>query len=118
MLNKDIFEFYNSNPLDIFVNVSSSEGLPVSIMEAQSCGIPAAATAVGGTPETVTNENGILLEENPDPVDTAKKILALYKDKETLLKKKKLSRSNWETNFNAASNYPNFANELAELLEK
>jgi glycosyltransferase involved in cell wall biosynthesis len=87
-------------------------------MEAQSCGIPAAATAVGGTPETVTNENGILLEENPNPVETAKRILTLYENKEELLKKKKLSRLNWEANFNAALNYPNFANELVELLEK
>ena len=50
---------------DLFMNVSSSEGLPVSIMEAFSFGIPALVTAVGGNPEIVQEGAGILLAENP-----------------------------------------------------
>ena len=50
---------------DLFMNVSSSEGLPVSIMEAFSFGIPALVTAVGGNPEIVQEGAGILLDENP-----------------------------------------------------
>lgn len=48
----------------MFINVSSSEGLPVSIMEACSFGIPIIATNVGGTAEIVqAGVNGILLKE-------------------------------------------------------
>ena len=36
---------------------SDSEGMPVSLMEAGACGVPAVATAVGGVPELV--EDGI-----------------------------------------------------------
>lgn len=51
--NADVLEFYRSTRVDVFVNVSASEGVPVSIMEAMSFGIPVVATAVGGTPEIV-----------------------------------------------------------------
>jgi glycosyltransferase involved in cell wall biosynthesis len=46
---------------DVFVNASSSEGVPVAIMEALSFGVPVVATAVGGTPELVTPEVGALI---------------------------------------------------------
>jgi len=36
---------------------STSEGMPVSLMEAAACGVPAVATAVGGIPELV--EDGV-----------------------------------------------------------
>ncbi len=46
---------------DVFVNPSYSEGLPTSVMEAASLGIPIIATDVGGTSEIITHgESGIL----------------------------------------------------------
>ncbi|MFW5469853.1 glycosyltransferase [Knoellia sp. CPCC 206435] len=42
---------------DIFVLASSTEGLPVAIMEAMCAGVPVVATAVGGVPEAV--EDGV-----------------------------------------------------------
>lgn len=44
-------------PFDVFVNYSASEGVPVSLMEAQSAGIPIVATTVGGTPEVLTSHD-------------------------------------------------------------
>ena len=41
----------------VAVLTSDSEGLPVSLMEAGACGVPAVATAVGGVPELV--EDGV-----------------------------------------------------------
>lgn len=47
--------------LDLFVLPSFSEGTSISLLEAQSCGIPAVATAVGGTPQIIRHgENGLL----------------------------------------------------------
>jgi colanic acid/amylovoran biosynthesis glycosyltransferase len=41
---------------DIFVLPSFAEGVPVSIMEAMSCGVPVVCTYVGGVVELVENE--------------------------------------------------------------
>ena len=41
---------------DVAVLTSENEGMPVSLMEAAACGVPAVATAVGGVPELVEHE--------------------------------------------------------------
>jgi glycosyltransferase involved in cell wall biosynthesis len=52
---------------DVFVNPSYSEGLPTSVMEAASIGLPIIATDVGGTKEIIADyRTGILVK----PADT------------------------------------------------
>ena len=65
--NREVMEYYQQNPVHAFVNVSDLEGVPVSIMEALSFGIPAVATDVGGTGEIVGRKlkSGILLPKEP-----------------------------------------------------
>ena len=60
----EILDYFRLNPVDLFVNVSASEGLPVSLMEAMSFGVPCCATDVGGTQEIVNAQNGYLLPSN------------------------------------------------------
>ncbi|MCC6370124.1 MAG: glycosyltransferase [Bacteroidia bacterium] len=62
--NKALMDFYKTNPVNVFINVSSSEGLPVSVMEAFSFGIPAIATNVGGVSELVNAKTGLLLHKD------------------------------------------------------
>ena len=45
---------------DIAVLSSANEGTPVSLIEAAAAGLPAVATRVGGVPDVVTPETGIL----------------------------------------------------------
>lgn len=61
--NKAVIDFYSKRHVDLFINVSKSEGLPISIMEAMSYGIPCVATNVGGTSEIVNPNNGFLIEQ-------------------------------------------------------
>lgn len=70
MSNRDVLAFYAQNPVDLFINCSESEGVPVSIMEAMACGVPVIAPAVGGIPELVCDECGALLPED-SPTETA-----------------------------------------------
>ncbi|MCC6700606.1 MAG: glycosyltransferase [Fluviicola sp.] len=61
VLNDEVLNWYKTNKATVFVNVSASEGVPVSVMEAMSFGIPVIATDVGGNSEIVNSKNGRLL---------------------------------------------------------
>lgn len=53
---------------DVYIQPSRSEGLPISLMEACSAGLPIVASRVGGIPEVaVEGENAILFE--PENID-------------------------------------------------
>lgn len=77
--NEDLLAFYATNRVDVFLNVSASEGVPVSIMEAMSFGIPVIATRVGGTPEIVGPElgSGELVGEAAEATELADAIKAM-----------------------------------------
>ncbi|MCI6988991.1 MAG: glycosyltransferase [Campylobacter sp.] len=84
--NSEIFDFYDKNMVDVFVNVSSSEGVPVSIMEAMSAKIPIIAPDIGGVSDMVRSGfNGILLNQNfnIDELKNAFSKMLLFKDKNT-----------------------------------
>ncbi|MCD8290240.1 MAG: glycosyltransferase family 4 protein [Prevotella sp.] len=49
------------NWADVFILPSHNEGLPISILEAMSYGMPIISTPVGGIPEVVSEQNGILV---------------------------------------------------------
>ena len=112
--NSELMDYYKNNHVDLFVNTSSTEGLPVSIMEAYSFGIPSIATDVGGTGEIVQNgETGYLLDADITVDELAGKIefFALLPDAEKLLLRKKC-RSLWEMEFCAERNFTKFAQQL------
>ena len=62
--NKEVYSIYLEHQFDVFLNVSESEGVPVSIMEAMSAGLPIIATDVGGTKEIVDSSNGVLINKH------------------------------------------------------
>lgn len=114
--NSEVINIYNTQNFDLFINLSKYEGIPVSIMEAYSIGIPAIATDVGGVPEIVNNFNGYLLGSNPSPEEVASKILEFnslnFKDRNS----KRLNAYNtWNKNYNANTNYNQFIDEVLTL---
>ncbi|HCA71123.1 MAG TPA: glycosyl transferase family 1 [Ruminococcaceae bacterium] len=117
MTNPEIMEFYQHTPINLFVNTSSSEGLPVSIMEAFSFGIPAIATDVGGTGELVQQEKtGWLLPADLTPEQLAAAIVKAVE--QPFLQKQKMRsacRSLWEQTFEAKQNFEKFAQEIKPL---
>ena len=51
---------------NIFVLMSSNEGLPISVLEAMRAGLPVISTKVDGIPEQVDERNGILIDPDVD----------------------------------------------------
>lgn len=110
----DIFNFYKNNNIDLFINVSESEGLPVSIMEAISFGIPVIAPDVGGIKEIVFNgENGWLLKKDFLIEELSEHINSYIKmDKYSIMKIRENARRIWCENYNSQINYTDFIKQL------
>lgn len=112
---KEIFDFYKSNPISVFINVSETEGLPVAVMEAISFGIPAIATDVGGTSEIITSQTGWLVKKNITEKELADKI-SLFKTSDlNTVNFRKNVKLFWNENFSAKKNYEQFSEKLLAL---
>jgi glycosyltransferase involved in cell wall biosynthesis len=112
----EVKHWYRTHQIDLFVNTSFSEGLPVSLMEAASFGIPMMATSVGGNPEIVNEANGVLLGCSPSPEELSTAIGAFARlTNEERATKRAASRETFLGNFNAEVNYRRFATLLADL---
>lgn len=115
--NAEVVSHYQRERVDLFVNVSDSEGVPVSIMEALSFGIPVAATAVGGTPEMIRHgENGYLLPLEDVPGSLSRVLTAMAnRDEANVASLRDRARKSWENGFCASVNYPKFFERVATL---
>lgn len=114
--NQEIVHWYAENNPSLFINVSTTEGVPVSIMEAMSFGIPVIATNVGGNSEIVNNKNGCLVEADISPSELAVTIESFF---ELHLEKKELKRQasfdTWKSNYNAKDNFTGFVKTIQDL---
>jgi len=113
--NQTIYQFYKNNNIDCFLNMSSSEGLPVGIMEAISFGIPVIATNVGGTAEIVKTQTGTLLEEDFNLEEAKMAIIDVLYNKSNNLKFREGVYKFWKENFNADKNYPDFIEKIKKV---
>jgi glycosyltransferase involved in cell wall biosynthesis len=111
----EVLQYYANNAVDLFINVSSSEGLPVSIMEAFASGIPVIATKVGGSPEIVSEDCGYLLKEDFLPNELAN-ILDNYNLESNEMRDCALNKQ--RTEYSSEKNQAMFANEIIEAIKK
>ena len=85
-------------------------------MEAMSYGIPVIATNVGGVSEIVNNDNGYLIQSDPNPKLVAEKIKGFYNSTLEFKNKKRMAAyKTWESNYNAAKNYSQFVEDILSL---
>lgn len=116
MPNREVAAYYAGHPVDLFINVSESEGLPVSIMEALAAGIPVLATAVGGTPELVDDEVGKRLPAALDRTLLAE-VIASFRERYLRVGGglREAARRRWSERCDAAKVYDRFGSFLAAL---
>lgn len=116
MTNEQLMAFYRTTYVDAFVNTSVAEGIPVTMMEAQSFGIPIIAPRVGGVPEIVNEDTGRLFEADASPLTIATLITSvLEQSPENAQAMRRQARQNWKTHYNADLNFSTFVAETDKL---
>jgi glycosyltransferase involved in cell wall biosynthesis len=113
--NDILMKFYKENSVNLFVNLSETEGIPVSILEAMSFGIPILATDVGGTAEAVTLSSGSLLPKDCSPALIAEKIERFRDSNQNTTEFRNNVKQFWAEEFDAEKNYQSFAIELSKI---
>lgn len=108
--NSDVLMFYKTENVDLFMNMSDNEGIPVSIMEAMAYGIPCVARNVGGNSEIVNNVNGCIVSKSATVEEIADKIKDLLTHP---LDKNKIVDF-YNNNYNAELNYSKFYLKLID----
>lgn len=112
LLHAEVLSKLGDSYFDLFLNVSETEGLPVSIMEAISFGIPVLATDVGGTKEIVIpGLTGYLLPADTSPKEIAENILKCF---DTAFDRDQIRRF-WFERFNSDNNFRVFAEEIIQI---
>ncbi|MGD8213977.1 glycosyltransferase [Aestuariimicrobium sp. Y1814] len=112
--NSELAERYRELRPVAFLNVSESEGVPVSIMEAIALGIPVVATDVGGVGEIVHDGvNGFLLPKQFTDLEAAAALNSLVTmPAEQYRGFCRAARERWEAEFNESVVYARFVEEL------
>lgn len=115
--NWKVLEYYSNHTVDLFITLSKYDGIPVSIMEAMSFGIPTLATDVGGVSEIVINgKTGFLLDQEVDPKDVAEVIENVASmDSKAYDALRKEAKNIWGTFYSADINYPAFCDKVLSL---
>ncbi|MDP2175484.1 MAG: glycosyltransferase [Bacteroidota bacterium] len=110
--NTAVTKFYLNNQVDLLINVSSFEGIPVSLMEAISFGIPIAGCNICGQPEIINQQTGVLLEKEFNAQAAAKTLDEfLIKNSRNQIYRQQV-KAFWQENFNAPKNYKQYISKI------
>ncbi|MBF6986684.1 glycosyltransferase [Cupriavidus sp. IK-TO18] len=97
---------------DIYVNTSTTETFPVSLLEAQACGLPVVATPTIGAREIIRDgEDGCLVSSASE---MAAKLCELMSDAPKLAEMGKRARANIEARFSSRV----YVDEFEKVLER
>ena len=117
--NEALLTHYQQQCVDVFILLSKSEGLPVSIQEAASVGVPIIATNVGGVRELVGDDNGVLLKADASQAEVVAALewVLLNGDAAAIQARRAASRQRWAEGFDAEVNHTRFAKKLRQLID-
>jgi glycosyltransferase involved in cell wall biosynthesis len=101
---------------DVFVLPSYNEGLPVSLLEAMSWGLPVISTTVGGIPQLVRNEVDGLLIEAGDRGALAQSLARLGGDADLRRRMGDVARARVSGTFSKENVLPRMEAVYAELM--
>jgi colanic acid/amylovoran biosynthesis glycosyltransferase len=100
----------------VFINLSSSEGMPVTLMEAMAAGMPIVATDVGCISELVLPQAGLLVSAKSSSKDLSGQISEWLMDFD-LSQGARFSRQHVNANHRASDNYRKLLIEIEECVD-
>ncbi len=103
--------------IDLFSMSSVREGLPLALLEAMACGLPVAATRVGGIPEVVEDGVSGLLSEPRDPEGLAENIVKILRDSELRVSLGRSARKTVEKSYSIESVAKSYEQIYRNMLE-
>lgn len=116
--NEELMMTYRDATYDLFINVSETEGIPVSIMEALSFGIPVIATNVGGCNELVDASCGYLIDKNFSPEELARLITQFnFLNEGSKIEMRRNARQKWEEKYSAEINFRTLHKKLISNID-
>ncbi len=114
--NYEVHEILAKNQFTALINCSFSEGLPISMQEAQAYGLPLIATNVGGVAEIFDNYDcGWLIERDFNLEDVASMLAVDLCNPELCLIKSENAYKSFMSKYQAEVNYSAFCKLLQEL---
>ena len=94
-------EIYSS--ANLYLNLTFEDTFPTTNIESIACGTPVITYNAGGSPETIKNSGGIVI--NPGDIDTLIKTLEKIKNQSLIMTSKNELRIFAEKNFNKDNNF-------------
>jgi len=113
----DLIDFFKFNKTDFFINLSYSEGMAHTILEAMSCSIPIIASNIPANNEIINSLNGYLLKDRSNE-KKIKLLEIINKDlinKKNIIKKKVECQKIVNNQLNYYQNYLNLQKALKLL---
>ena len=89
---------------DVFLNPTREENFPTTNLESLACGTPVITSSVGGCPETISNECGLVV--NPEEFVHLNKIIEKCKEEKSFSKEKCIR---FASRFRAVDKYKEYA---------
>jgi len=109
-----LLDWLKNNYVHFLINTSKIEGVPVSMMECISLGIPIFAMDVGGIKEIVNTQTGVLVENNDDAIYIATELEKSLQNYQFDLEGRKKIIQFFEENYSATRNYNDFCTSITQ----
>lgn len=113
--NREIHDLYISEPIDWNIMLSTTEGLPISLCESLSYGVPVVTTEVGGIPELIDDTCGVLLPKDPEKEEFVRGLVPYLDSDFRMNQLREGAFQRWKDMADASERSRNFAEKIANL---
>ena len=99
-LRRDVMRVLDA--VDVLLHPSRADAYPTTLLEAMAASVPVLASAVGGIPEIISqDETGVLVSAPPQAIEVAQALSALLADREQRARLARAGRAQYEREFTA-----------------